>query len=136
MKTIGIEIDKNKAIFFVLENDGISINNLTNDFKTLILSDDKDNSQIRNFQSIIFTHFDTINSNRIAILKRQSTGKFASSPISFKIEALIQCYSKLEIEFVAPLTVTTFYKKNNFDIPITYNYQEKAAQLANYLLYI
>lgn len=133
MKTIGIEIDKNKAIFYVLENDGTSLVNRTNDFKNLILADDRDNSEVRNFQSIIFTHFDTINPSRIAILARQSKGRFASSPISFKIEALIQCYQKVEVEFIAPQTLTTYYKKNDFNVQLSYNYQENSARLANFL---
>lgn len=134
MKVIGIEIDNNRAIFFALEEVGTDKKDITNNFKQLKLNNDKDNSEIQNFQSIVFSHFDSINPDRIAILSRQGKGPYASSSISFKIEALIQCYSKKNIEFVSPQGLTAFYKKNAFDIEISHNYQEKSAKLANSIL--
>ena len=134
MKAIGIEIDNDRAVFFVLEKTGTDKNNITNNFKQLKLADDKDNTEIQRFQSVIFSHFDSINPDRIAILSRQGKGPYASSSISFKIEALIQCYSKKSIEFVSPQAITIFYKKNSFDVEISHNYQERAAKLSNYLL--
>ncbi|MFJ1473407.1 DUF3010 family protein [Capnocytophaga cynodegmi] len=134
MKTIGIEINNDKAILFVLEKDGTTINEITGNFKQLKLDNDKNNDEMRTFQSVIFSHFDSINPDRIAILTKQSRGKFASSSVSFKIEALIQCYTKVNIEFVSPRTLDAYYKKNNFDVQISYNYQEKAAKLSKYLI--
>jgi len=134
MKTIGIEIDNDRAIFFVLHTTDETSKNITNDFKQLKLNDDKDNNEIREFQSVIFTHFDSINPDRIAILTRQGKGKFASSSISFKIETLIQCYTKVNIEFVSPQALNIFYKKNIFDIDTSHNYQEKAAKISKYLI--
>lgn len=134
MKVIGIEIDNNRAIFFAVEEIGTDKKDITNNFKQLKLNDDKDNSEMQNFQSIIFSHFDSINPDRIAILSRQGKGPYASSSISFKIEALIQCYTKKNIEFVSPQGLTAFYKKNTFDVAISHNYQEKAAKLSNSLL--
>lgn len=134
MKTIGIEIDNDRAIFFVLEQNADSVYNVTNSFKYLKINDDKDNNEVRNFQSLIFTHFDNINPDRIAVLTRQSKGPYSSSALSFKIEGLIQCYTKKEIEFISPQTLNSFYKKNEFDIKLDHNYQEKAAKLSNYLL--
>ena len=121
-------------IFFIIEKNGDIKTNITNDFKHLKLNDDRDNNEVRNFQSLIFTHFDNINPNRIAILTRQTKGKFSSSAISFKIETLIQCYNKVNVEFVSPQAVNSFYKNNTFDIEISHNYQEKAAKLSNLLL--
>ena len=134
MKTIGIEINNNRAIFYALESSEGIVDNITNNFKQITLSDDKDNAEIRSLQSIIFSHFDTINPDRIAILTRQGKGPYSSSSISFKIEALIQCYSSKGIEFVSPQALTAFYKKNEFNLSISHNYQEKAARLSNLLL--
>ena len=134
MKTIGIEIDNNRAIFFILEKKEDKINNLTNNFKYLKLNDDKSNSEIQNFQSIIFSHFDSINPDKIAIIIRQGKGPYASSSVSFKIEAIIQCYNKIDIEFVSTQALTNYYKKNNFNIEIEHEYQQKSAKLSNYLL--
>lgn len=135
MKAIGIEIDKKRAICFALEKDnqGTYIN-LTGKFKYLEIQDDHDNGEIKDFQSTIHTFFHNINPDSIAIISRQTRGKFASSPFSFKLEGLIQCYDKVDIEFISPQTLTAFYKKNPMIAPFDNNYQENAARLANYLL--
>tara|TARA_R110002153_G_scaffold269884_1_gene435836 strand:- start:436 stop:843 length:408 start_codon:yes stop_codon:yes gene_type:complete len=135
MKSIGIEIDKKRAICFALEKDnqGIYIN-LTGKFKYIDIKDDQNNIEIQNFQSTIHTFFENINPDRIAIISRQTKGKFASSPLSFKLEGLIQCYNKVNVEFVAKATLTAHFKKNSFTTAYDNNYQENAAKLANYLL--
>jgi Protein of unknown function (DUF3010) len=134
MKVIGIDIDKIKAIFYALEKDtNGNIFNLTGDFRYVTLNNDTDNSKVREFQSTVHSFFDDINPDRIAILKRQTKGRFKSAPLSFKIEGLIQCYEKLEIEFLPPKTISTYFKKNNFNLPLEHNYQETAAKLAYFL---
>lgn len=135
MKSIGIEIDKKRAICFALEKDDQgTIINLTGKFKYLEIKDDQDNNEIQDFQSTIHTFFENINPNRIAIISRHTKGKFASSPLSFKLEGLIQCYNKINVEFIAKATLTAYYKNNSFTIPYDNNYQENAARLASYLL--
>ena len=115
------------------DNQGAYIN-LTGKFKYLGIQEDQDNDEIRDFQSTIHTFFNNINPDAIAIIVRQTKGRFASSPFSFKLEGLIQCYDKVNIEFVSPKTITAFYKKNPFTVLFDNNYQEDAARLANYLL--
>jgi hypothetical protein len=135
MKVVGIDIDKTKAIFYVLEKDANgNIINRTGEFRYLILNNDTDNSAVREFQSAIHSYFDDINPDRIAILTRQTKGRFKSAPLSFKVEGLIQCYEKLEIEFYPLITISTHFKKNNFDLQLEHNYQERAAKLAYFLL--
>lgn len=135
MKVIGIDIDKTKAIFYALEKDADgNIINLTGDFRYVILSNDTDNSSVRAFQSRVHAFFETINPDRIAILKRQTKGRFKSAPLSFKIEGLIQCYEKTEIEFLPPITISTYFKKNDFNLQLEHNYQEMAAKLAYFLV--
>ncbi len=135
MKVISIDIDKTKAIFYALEKDADeNMINLTGNFKYLTLMDDTDNSKVRAFQTTVHSFFDDINPDRIAILKRQTKGRFRSAPLSFKIEGLIQCYEKIDMEFVQPLTISSYFKKNNFNLQLEYDYQEPAAKLAYYLL--
>lgn len=135
MKVIGIEIDKKRAICFALEKDshGTYIN-LTGKFKYLEIQDDHDNGEIKDFQSTIHTFFNNINPSAIAIITRQTKGKFSSSPFSFKLEGLIQCYDSVDIEFISPQTLSAFYKKNSLTVPFDNNYQENAVRLSNYLL--
>lgn len=135
MKAIGIEIDKKRAICFALEKDNQrTYINLTGKFKYLEIQDDQDNGEIKDFQSTIHTFFTNINPDALAIITRQTKGKFTSSPFSFKLEGLIQCYDKVDVEFISPQTLTSFYKKNPMTIPFDNNYQENAVRLANYLL--
>ena len=135
MKSIGIDIDKKRAICFALEKDsqGTSIN-LTGKFKYLAIEDDRDNLEIQSFQSTIHTFFENINPDRIGIISRQVKGRFVASPLSFKLEGLIQCYKNVNIEFISKPTLTAYYKKNHFNISYDNSYQENAARLANYLL--
>jgi len=135
MKVIGIDIDKTKAIFYALEeNEKGKIVDLTDIFKSLSLTDDTDNSAIREFQSTVHAYFDKIKPGRIGILKRQTKGRFRSAPLSFKIEGLLQCYKKVDIEFIQPMAVSGYFKKNEFHLEPEFEYQEDAAKLAMYML--
>ncbi|MEO5906822.1 MAG: DUF3010 family protein [Saprospiraceae bacterium] len=134
MKVIGIAIDKSKANFYVAEQDGYGkIKNLTGDFKFLELKNDTDNASVREFMKMVHNYFDVNQPDRIVILARQTKGRFRASPISFKIETLLQCYEEIEVEFVSSPKLTAFFKKNELDLPLEYNYQENAAKVAFYI---
>ena len=133
MITVGIDIDSSKAIIYAVKFINGAFDNINGDFKTIVLHDEYDNSQIREFQSTIHSFFDTIKPNRIGIIKRNAKGKFASSPTSFKLEGLIQTYLSCDVEFVSPQTLTAFYKTNSFIVPSN-KYQVNASKLAQYLV--
>jgi len=135
MKVIGIDIDKSKAIFYVLEkkSDG-EIVQLNEGMKSLSLVNDTDNAQVRAFKTGIHEFFDEIKPQRISMLSRQTKGRFKAASVSFKIEGLIQCYDKIEVEFVSPQTVKAFIKKNPLTFSLDFNYQEDPAQLAYYMI--
>lgn len=134
MKAIGIEINGSKTIFYALEKDRTLVTNITGEFKSVNISDVYNNTEIKEFQATVFSFFDNLNPHKIAIIKRNYKGQQSASPISFKLEGLIQCYSTKEIEFIHPATLNAFYKKNVFPIIVDFKYQHKAAQLAFYLL--
>jgi len=134
MKVIAIDIDSSRVIFYAVEKlaDG-TFNNITGDFKSITVKDDYDNEEIREFQSTIHSFFDNLNPDKIGIIKRMTKGKFAASPVSFKLEGLIQCYKNCDIEFISPITLTAHFKKNTFSFTTQFNYQINAAKLAQYL---
>lgn len=135
MKVIGIEIEKKRAVCIALEKDSQgTIMNLTGKFRYLEIKEDQDNGEIKNFQSSIYTFFNSINPDAIAIITRQPKGRFSSSTFSFKLEGIIQCYDRVDVEFISPRTLTAYYKKNPLLVPFDNNYQENAVKLANYLL--
>ena len=107
---------------------------LTGKFRYLEIHNDQDSGEIKNFQSAIHRFFNSINPGAIAIISRQTKGRFSSSTFSFKLEGLIQCYDKADVEFVSPRTLTAYYKKNILPVSFENNYQENAVKLANYLL--
>lgn len=135
MKVIGIEIDKKRVICFALEQDSQgTFVNLTGEFRYLEIREDQDSREIKNLMATLHAFFNSINPDAIAIIARQTKGRFASSTYSFKLEGLIQCYDKVDVEFVSPRTLTAYYKKNTLSIPFDNNYQENAVKLASYLL--
>ena len=135
MKAIGIDIDKKRAICFAVEiNSQGDVKNITGKQKFIEVKEDQNNSEIRTFLKEIQNYFNLINPDRIAILTRQTKGRFSASPYSFKLEGLIQCYNKIEIEFISPQTITAFYKKNEITLDFDNKYQENAMRLANYIL--
>jgi len=136
MKVIGIEIDKKRAIFYILEKDGQdNITNLTGKTKYISINDDKNNLELQHFQKEMFELFDHHNPDKITILSRQTKGRFAASSVSFKLEALIQCYHKVEIKFLSKPALASYYKKNSFTLKCDNSYQINACQVANILVH-
>lgn len=133
MVAIGIDIDSSKIILYALKDENGHLENITGSFKTLAIVDEYENSQIREFQATIHSFFDTLNPDKIGILKRNTKGRYSASPTSFKLEGLIQCYDKCEIEFISPKTISAFFTKNDFVNP-SHKYQIEASKLAQYLL--
>ena len=135
MKTLGIDINGNTAVFCsVEENDGIV--DITGKMTKLELKDDESSQEVHEFVDVIHFHFNEMQFDKIAILKRAKSlkAKFPVSPISFKLEGLIQTYKESEIDFIAPQTISAYFKKNQKVFKPKYAYQNSAADLAYYLL--
>lgn len=132
MKTVGIEIKGSTVYFYALLKDP-TYHEITGNFTKIELSETFNNLEVKEFQRTVFSFFDSLSPDRIAILKRNHKGQQSASPLSFKLEGLIQCYSPLEVEFFHPLTMQSYYKKNEFPLTIKYKYQDKAAHLAFYI---
>ncbi|MFD2564962.1 DUF3010 family protein [Aquimarina rubra] len=135
MKVIGIEIDKKRAICVVVsKDDQDTYTNHTGKTKYVEIKDDQNNQEIQNFLKEIHELFDTVQPDQIAIISRQTKGKFAAAAVSFKLEALIQCYQKTTVSFVSKQTLTAYYKKNKLPVAFDNAYQENATRLAAYVL--
>ena len=135
MKTLGIDINGNTAVFCsVEENNGIV--DITGKMTKLELKDDESSQEVYEFVDVIHSHFNEMQFDKIAILKRAKSlkAKFPVSPISFKLEGLIQTYIESEIDFIAPQTISAYCKKNQKVFKPKYAYQNSAADLAYYLL--
>jgi hypothetical protein len=135
MKVLGISIEANKAIFSALEKDANqTIHEISSVPKKLELKDHLDSKEVRNFLTELHSFLKEQPFDKVGIITRGTKGRFAASPISFKIEGLIQVFRDMEIEFVAPATLRAFYKKNENTVEPKYSYQKDACDLANFLL--
>lgn len=132
MKTIGIDIDKKKVIVVAIESSPGFVQ-LQPEIKYFELSDDRDDKELASFMEELHSYFDSISADKIGIVTRQTKGRFAASPYSFKVEGLIQLYDKTVIEFITPQALTSHFKKNKMPLSPAFSYQEKAMKLACYL---
>lgn len=135
MKVLGIEIKGTCAIFCAIEENG-TINDITGKITKLEIKDDENAEEIHEFVDILHSHFDEMQFAKIAIMKRVKSVKarFPPSPISFKLEGLIQMYKNAEISFVSPQTLRAYFKKNTNTFNPKYSYQKPSSELAYYLL--
>ncbi len=136
MKAIGIQIEGNQAILVVLIKDEHGIITQTNESVKLNLADHADAVQVQQFRDEINCAFDSIKPTFIGIKARNANGqgKYSPSPVSFKLEGIIQLYTKVGLEFISSQTISA-YKKKNGVFPTSKNkYQQDAYDIAYYLL--
>lgn len=134
MKALGISLEGSTAIFSGLEKTDSGIFDISDKLKKIQLKDHLDSKEVQSLHEAIQSFLESNQFDKIAIIKRGTKGTFAASPISFKIEGLIQMYRSKDIEFIAPATLRAFYKKNENSFTPKYNYQKAANDLAFYLL--
>jgi len=134
MKTVGIQIDGNKMIIGVIEKYDDGNTELSELSRKLELLNHLDNAEVRNFKDELYSALDIIGATRIAYVVRNPKGQKSASPLSFKLEGILQLYPGLEVESYWPATTNAFYKKNSYKDLIKFNYQDKALKLATYLI--
>ncbi len=136
MKAIGVQIQGSEIILVVLQKhtDG-SITQLNQSTKFGI-ADHTSNQQIRQFRDQITATLDSINADFIGVIARNAStsSRMKSSPVSFKLEGIIQLYPSREVEFVWPQSIVPFFKKNQLTISPKNKYQQDALELAFMLL--
>lgn len=136
MKTIGIQIKGAEAIVVVLEKDFAGNITQTNECSKFKIDDHLDNEQVKQFRDQVNTAFHSIGAIRIGLVVRNAKGKGdrVPSPVSFKLEGVIQLYDKLDIEFVWPQTTTAHFKKYPKKEKSKNAYQENAFDVAYFLI--
>jgi hypothetical protein len=136
MKTIGIQIKSTEAILVVLEKDDEGNITQTNESAKFSIDYPNKPNQVRQFRDQINAAFDSIGAIRIGIVARNANGKGdrAPSPISFKLEGIVQLYDKVDIEQVWKQTTNSFFKKNAKMGSAKNKYQDDAYEVAYYLI--
>jgi len=136
MKVLGIEISGREVRIVALENNGDEIDDYTEKYKPVKLEDDEVAENVMLFKNTLFAVFDNFSPDNIIIKYRNPKGKglHAPSPISFKIEGLIQTYSKATVSLVNPSTIAAYFKKNTLSINPTHGYQLEALRIAYHFI--
>ncbi len=110
-----VEIDENMEMKFLLRVD---------------LEEGYDSDGLRAFQRKIefITEGDF---DKVVIKRRADKGKFCAAPVSFKIDCIIQLFSKAPVEFITAQGIAA-YVKNNFPKypPKTFKNQHEVFQTA------
>ncbi len=139
MKAIGIQIDADKLILVVLIKDARGVITQTDECSRFNIADHTNSKQVQQFRDQVNSTFDMIHPDLIGVKMRNAKAKSqgsvrAPSPISFKLEGIIQLYTKCDIDFIWPATIAAFKKKSG-DFPAAKNkYQQDAFDMAYYLL--
>jgi len=131
MKTLGIELKANRAIYVALEG-------ADDDFEVvaagyLELKDSKDQSAIKKFHESWMNLLDNRDFTSVAIKERISKGRFAGGALTFKMEGLIQL-SDYPIDIVNSARLRSKLKGLDPAFGKIHSYQEEAARLAYYLM--
>lgn len=136
MTTVGIQIKANEAILVVLQRDDNGVISQTNQSTKYKIEDHLDNAQIRQFKDQINVALDAVKPDRIGIIARVASAKgpMKVSPLSFKLEGIMQLYDKKKVEFVWAQTLSAFFKKSPTTLNPVHQYQKDAFELALYLL--
>lgn len=136
-KILGVEIfGRQVRLVAIKHDDENNIVNYTGTYKPIELKDDENAANVLAFKNALYASFDSFDPDHIVIKYRNPNGKGnnAPSPISFKIEGIIQLYNQATITFVHPNTLTAHYKKNSLDIPVDFNYQTEAIKAAYHFI--
>jgi Protein of unknown function (DUF3010) len=134
MKVVGIEIDSRKVIVVALERTDDGIVNYTGKYKPIKLEDDDVAENVRLFKNTLFATLDGFSPEVVVFLGRGTSGMFAASPISFKIEGLLQLYENADVCCTKPQTISAFFKKNELDVVCEFGYQKNALNVSYHYL--
>ncbi len=128
MKTLSIQIKSNEAILVILKKEADGSIVQTTESTKFLLEDHTNSDQVKQFLVQINAAIDTINPDKIVVLARNANakGKMTPSPISFKLEGIIQLYDKKKVDFIWPQGVTAYLKKNNVQLQALHKYQQDA----------
>lgn len=130
----GIDIAGKRAVFVFLKRDGDRVADLTGRHTQLRIDDPDDPEALRRFCQSAHAVFGNLHPERIAILARRKSGRFAAGGATFKLEALLQLYGPSDVTLVAPALLRRFAKDRQPQINPRFTYQQKAYLLALYLL--
>lgn len=129
MKICGIELKGNNVIIASLLFDGTDYTIINKDVKKIVLKETDQQSDVQEFSKELYSFFDSVGFDAIAIKGRAKKGKFAGGSVSFKIEGVIQ-NSKYPVVIFPGATIKAKLKNTEIDASEVNGYQEEALRAA------
>lgn len=121
MSICGIELKSDELIAIVVDAGEVLAS------LKLTLKDDESQSEVKDFVEQWQAFLQEAQPLRLIIKKRSKKGRFAGGPVSFKIEALIQLSSDVNVSLVTGAKVSAVQKKAVVALPTGLKkYQEQA----------
>jgi len=117
MIVCGIELTASEARLFVLKGTKSMFLHVEVSPSKLVLEDDEKPKEVKAFQEAIYTFLRENRVERIAIKKRGKRGQYAGSPVSFKLEGLVQLYPECDVRLVSPQTISAAKRKHTPEAP-------------------
>ncbi len=140
MKVLGVEIKGREVRMVLLENKSGIISDISGNYKPLKLEDDENAQNVVLFKNALHATLESFSPDIIAIRWRnpkpvksqQAESNNTASPISFKIEGLIQIFDNAKVYLIKPQSSTAFIKKNPLPFNAKFAYQTEALKIAYY----
>lgn len=132
MKTVGIEIISNKAIFVVLEKKSNGTLRLSHESTELCINDPLNNEQVRQFRDQVNLYLDSVAPDEVAILIDSDR----PDGVAYKLEGIIQLNTTYAPLIISSSTISSLIKNKPYLLMASvFNSRKKAVSLAYYLLH-
>ena len=133
MKVCGIELKRDQVTCVVLSGNADIYTVEHDDCARFKLEKSKNQEAVKSFRDEILNYFNYQDFSAIGIKERASKGRFSGSPLSFKIEGLMQT-SDYAIQIVHSASLASKVKEVILEYEQLKKFQHKAFELAYYLL--
>ncbi|WP_020593464.1 DUF3010 family protein [Kiloniella laminariae] len=130
MKVCGVELKGNEAILVLLQGEADHFDYVDPKIRKIALGESDCAAEVCLFRKAAEDFFVCNGVEKILIKKRAKKGKFAGGPDTFKMEALIQIISGVEVVLVSPQALATLEKKRDISFPTALLKYQQTAFLA------
>ncbi len=129
MKYCGLELKGSEVILVSIEISNGEYRYLSPEMKKIKFNDSGNQSDVKTFLTAIEKFFAKHHFDKIGIKGRQTRGKFAGGPTSFKMEGIIQTMN-FPVEIISAPTIRAKLKDQSIDTSGINSYQIEALKVA------
>ena len=116
MRICGVDLVGNDAVICLLFLEKKQFNIPECRVRKLTLAKDHSRGDLQYFKESFAKLMSDYKVEKVAIRERMPKGKFAGSAVSFKLEAVIQLISEIEVEVLTPSQIKTAQKESQLPI--------------------